>query len=60
MSRDTTFTPRSLTASEYVRQLFEPRENAAILVRNRSTGHTVQRIAKAEADSEPRLSNLAR
>ena len=49
MSRDTTFTPRSLTASEYVRQLFEPRDNVAILVRNRSTGHTVQRIAKAEA-----------
>jgi hypothetical protein len=53
MSRDTIFTPRSLTTSEYVRQLFEPTENAAILVRNRSRGHTVQRIAKAEAIASP-------
>jgi len=48
MSTDTTFTPRSLTASEYVRELFGPADNAAILVRNRSTGHTVQAITKAE------------
>ena len=48
MSTDTAFTPRPLTASEYVRELFEPADNAAILVRNRSTGHTVQRIARAE------------
>ena len=48
MSTDTTFTSRPLTASEYVRELFEPSDNAAILVRNRSSGHTVQRIAKAE------------
>jgi hypothetical protein len=53
MSTDTAFTPRSLTASEYVRELFEPAENAAILVRNRSTGHTVQRIAKAESIASP-------
>jgi hypothetical protein len=57
MSRDTTFTPRSLTASEYVRQLFEPRENVAILVRNRFTGHTIQRIAKAEAVASPGFQN---
>src|ERR1700680_1993911 len=53
VSADTAFTPRSLTASEYVRELFEPAENAAILVRNRSTGHTVQRIAKAESIASP-------
>ena len=53
MSTDTAFTPRSLTASEYVRELFEPADNAAILVRNRSTGHTVQRIAKAETVARP-------
>jgi hypothetical protein len=53
MSNDTAFTPRSLTASEYVRELFEPADNAAILVRNRSTGHTVQRIAKAESIASP-------
>ena len=53
MSTDTAFTPRSLTASEYVRQLFGAEDNAAILVRNRSTGHAVQRIAKAESIASP-------
>ncbi len=53
MSTDTAFTPRPLTASEYVRELFEPADNAAILVRNRSTGHTVQTIAKAENIASP-------
>jgi hypothetical protein len=53
MSIDTPFTPRPLTASEYVRELFEPANNAAILVRNRSTGHTVQTIAKAETIASP-------
>ena len=48
MNSDSGFTPRSLTASEYVRELFGPADNVAILVRNRSTGHTVQTIAKAE------------
>src|ERR1700693_4228206 len=53
MSADSVFTPRSLTASEYVRGLFEPGDNAAVLVRNRSTGHTVQRIARAETIATP-------
>ena len=53
MSTDTAYTPRSLTASEYVRELFDPADNSAILVRNRSTGHTVQRIAKAETIASP-------
>jgi len=53
MSTDSTFAPRSLTASEYVRELFEPTDNAAILVRNRATGHTVQRIAKADTIATP-------
>src|SRR6204780_1530536 len=53
MSSDIPFTPRSLTASEYVRELFEPADNAAVRVRNRSTGHTVQRIAKAESIASP-------
>ena len=57
MSTDSTFAPRALTASEYVRELFEPGDNAAILVRNRSTGHTVQTISKAEAIASP-LFNL--
>jgi hypothetical protein len=53
MSADRTFTPRSLNASEYVRELFGSADNVAILVRNRSTGHTVQTIAKAEAIASP-------
>jgi hypothetical protein len=57
MSADTAFTTRSLTASEYVRELFDPADNAAILVRNRSTGHTVQRIAKAETIASPDFQN---
>jgi hypothetical protein len=42
MSSDDNFVPRYPTASEYVRELFGPEDNTAILVRNRSTGHTVQ------------------
>ncbi|MGB6875745.1 MAG: DNA-primase RepB domain-containing protein [Candidatus Acidiferrales bacterium] len=53
MSRDNTFIPKSLTAPEYVRVLFEPSDNAAILVRNRATGKTVQRIARAETIASP-------
>lgn len=53
MSIDTAFRPRSLTAWEYVRELFEPTDNAAILVRNRGTGKTVQRITKAETIASP-------
>jgi RepB DNA-primase from phage plasmid len=53
MSTDSKFAPRTLTASEYVRELFGPEDNAAILVRNRSTGHTVQTIAKAETIANP-------
>jgi len=53
MSTDTAFAPRSLTASEYVRELFGPEDSAAILVRNRSTGHTVQTISKAETIASP-------
>lgn len=53
MSIESSFTPRALNASEYVRELFGPEDNAAILVRNRSTGHTVQTIAKAETIADP-------
>jgi DNA primase RepB-like protein len=53
MSRDSAFTPKSLSASEYVRELFEPADNVAILVRNRGTGKTVQRIAKTETIASP-------
>jgi hypothetical protein len=58
VSTDTAFTPRSLTASEYVRELFGPEDNVAILVRNHSSGKTVQRIAKAEIVASPRFQEL--
>jgi hypothetical protein len=51
MSTDSKFAARSLSASEYVRELFGPEDNAAILVRNRSTGHTVQTIASRDYQS---------
>ena len=53
MSTGSAFTQRSLTASEYVRELFEPADNAAILVRNRGNGKATQRIAKAETIASP-------
>jgi hypothetical protein len=53
MSVDTTFTPRSLSATEYLQELFEPTDTVAILVRNRSTHKTVQTIAKAEIIALP-------
>src|SRR3984957_7057236 len=53
MSTDSKFAARSLTASEYVRELFGPEDNAAILVPNRSTGHTVKTISKAETIASP-------
>src|ERR1700683_4028029 len=53
MTTESKFAPRTLTAPEYVRELFRPEDNAAILVRNRSTGHTVQTIAKAETIASP-------
>jgi RepB DNA-primase from phage plasmid len=55
MSTDTLFTPRSLTASEYVLELFKADENVAVLVRNRHTGTTIQRIARAETISSPQF-----
>jgi hypothetical protein len=48
MSTATDFEPRFLTSSEYVLELFEPAENVAVVVRNRATGRTIQRIARAD------------
>jgi hypothetical protein len=42
------FKPRFLTASEYVLDLFDPAENVAVVVHNRATGRTIQRIARAD------------
>ena len=46
-------TPKSLTASEYIRALFEPTDNVAILVRNRALAQTLQRITRAEIIASP-------
>jgi len=48
LSSDNNLERQSLSASEYVRKLFEPADRTAIVVRNRSTGQTIQRIATAE------------
>jgi hypothetical protein len=53
MSTDAPFTSRSLSGSEYVRELFEAGDNVAVLVWNRATGQTVQRMIKAETVSSP-------
>jgi RepB DNA-primase from phage plasmid len=44
----TTFTPRFLSASEYVYALHQPSDHAAVLVRNRIRQQTTQRILPAE------------
>jgi hypothetical protein len=53
MTPDSNFTPKSLSASEYVLALFEPTDNVAVLARNRRTGQTVQRITTAEIVASP-------
>jgi hypothetical protein len=57
VSADNRFVPHNLTASEYVRQLFGPEDNAAIFLRNRSAGHTLQSISKAETIASPEFQN---
>ena len=44
MSTASDFKPRSLTASEYVLNLFGPAENVAVVVRNRASGRTIQNL----------------
>jgi hypothetical protein len=54
MNQPSSFTPRYLSAPEYVFALHEPKDHAAILVRNRSRKQTIQRILPVEAiASEP-------
>src|ERR1700739_24071 len=49
MSDVSSFTPRVLTAPEYVFALHEPSDQVAVLVRNRTRHQTTQRILSAEA-----------
>ena len=47
------FTPRMLSASEYVLALHSPEDRVAVLVRNRARAQTMQRILAAEAIASP-------
>ncbi len=60
MTRGSTFTPRSLSASEYALALFDPADTVAILARNRRTGQTVQRITSAETVAGPEFQSRLR
>jgi hypothetical protein len=53
MSTTSDSKPKSLTASEYVLDLFDPAENVAVLVRHRATGKAIQRIARAATVAGP-------
>jgi hypothetical protein len=53
MSGISSFTPRFLTAPEYVFALHEPSDQVAVLVRNRTRHQTTQRILPAEAIASP-------
>ncbi len=58
MSPDKRFTPKSLSASEYIRALFEPSDNIAILLRNRRIGQTLQRITRADIIASPEFQSV--
>lgn len=60
MTTDTSFTPKSLSAPEYILALFEPSDNVALLARNRRTGQTVQRITTAETVASPEFQSSLR
>jgi hypothetical protein len=60
MTTDSSFTPKSLSASEYVLALFEPSDNVAVLARNRRTGQTVQRITTADTVAGPEFQSSLR
>jgi RepB DNA-primase from phage plasmid len=47
------FSPRTLSASEYVLALHSPEDRVAVLLRNRVRGQTMQRILAAEAIASP-------
>jgi hypothetical protein len=47
------FSPRMLSASEYVLALFSPEDRVAVLLLNRVRGLTMQRILTAEAIASP-------
>lgn len=60
MTRDTKFTPRSLSSSEYVFALFEPQDHVALLLLFRGRGRTTQRITTAETIAQPQTQSWLR
>jgi hypothetical protein len=53
MSPPSVFTPKNLSASEYLLALFEPEHTVAVLVRNRAASQTIQRIARVDVVAHP-------
>ena len=60
MTQSNPFTPRLLSASEYVLALHRPEDRVALLLRNRLRGQTVQRILAAEAVASPPVQDWLR
>ena len=60
MTHEPKFTRKSLSAPEYVLALFESRDNVAVLIRNRATRQTVQRITTAETVASPEFQSWLR
>jgi RepB DNA-primase from phage plasmid len=53
MTTVSNFSPKSLSASEYVLALFEPPDNVAIVLRHRERHQTLQHITTAETVADP-------
>ena len=53
MMQTNAFTPRLLSASDYVLALHRPEDRVALLLRNRTRGQTMQRILTAEVIASP-------
>ena len=60
MTAEPKFTPKLLSAPEYVLALFDRRDNVAVLTRNRTTRQTVQRITIAETVASPEFQSWLR
>jgi hypothetical protein len=55
MTAVNSFTPKQLSAAQYVLALHQPEDRVAVLVRNRARAQTIQRILLAEDIASPRF-----
>ena len=55
MTAVNSFTPKQLSAAQYVLALHQPEDRVAVLVRNRARAQTIQRILLAEDIANPRF-----